>query len=77
MIFTVHSAKTQLSKLINAALEGEDVIIAKGKKPVVRLVPVAKDGFKFGILADKVKDSPDFFEPMDSDELDLWEGKEG
>ncbi|MGH8338479.1 MAG: type II toxin-antitoxin system Phd/YefM family antitoxin [Gammaproteobacteria bacterium] len=36
---TIHEAKTQLSKLIRKALEGEDVIIAKAGKPVVRLVP--------------------------------------
>ena len=36
-IFTIHAAKTQLSRLIEAALAGEDVVIAKGDKPVVRL----------------------------------------
>lgn len=34
----VHVAKTNLSKLIDAALAGEEIIIAKGNKPVVRLV---------------------------------------
>jgi prevent-host-death family protein len=34
---TVHQAKTHLSKLINKALEGEEVVIAKRDKPVVRL----------------------------------------
>jgi prevent-host-death family protein len=37
---TIHAAKTQLSRLIEAALSGEDVVIAKGDKPVVRLVPI-------------------------------------
>ena len=36
----VHQAKTQLSKLIDAALKGEDVIIARDGVPAVRLVPV-------------------------------------
>ena len=36
--FTVHAAKTHLSKLIEAALAGDDIVIAKGRKPVVRLV---------------------------------------
>ena len=40
MIFTVHQAKTQLSKLIASALEGEEVVIARGAKPVVKLTPV-------------------------------------
>ncbi len=33
----IHEAKTQLSKLIQAAISGKQVIIAKGNKPVVRL----------------------------------------
>jgi antitoxin (DNA-binding transcriptional repressor) of toxin-antitoxin stability system len=37
---TVHEAKTNLSRLIQKACEGEEVIIARGKKPVVKLVPV-------------------------------------
>ncbi len=35
---TVHQAKTQLSKLLIDAASGEDVIIARGGKPVARLV---------------------------------------
>lgn len=34
-------AKSQLSKLVKAALEGKDVVIASNGKPQVRLVPVA------------------------------------
>lgn len=41
-ISNVHDAKTNLSKLIAAALRGEEVIIAKAGKPVVRLVPIVK-----------------------------------
>ena len=37
-------AKSQLSKLVKAALEGEQVIIARTGEPAVRLVPVAKKG---------------------------------
>ena len=39
----VHAAKTQLSRLIDDALNGEEVIIAKAGKPVVRLVAVQKE----------------------------------
>ena len=38
--FSVHDAKTNLSRLIAAALAGGDVVIARGKVPAVRLVPV-------------------------------------
>ena len=37
---TIHEAKTNLSRLIEKAERGEEVIIARGKKPVVRLVPI-------------------------------------
>lgn len=70
---TIHNAKTNLSKLIEQAMNGEDVVIAKGTKPMVRLVPVVQGGFKVGILKDKLGQPPDFLEPMDADELDRWE----
>jgi prevent-host-death family protein len=73
--FTVHAAKTNLSKLIESALAGEDVVIARGTKPVVRLVPIERKPFKFGILKDVLKgEIPDFLEPMSEEELALWEG---
>jgi len=77
MLVTVHAAKTNLSKLIEAALAGEEVIIAKGKRPVVRIVPVPQNGFTIGLLKGQLTGSgPDFFEPMSDDELALWEGGE-
>ncbi len=75
MIVTVHNAKTNLSKLIEAALNGEEVIIAKGDKPVVRLDPIKKGSFKFGILPELAGTEPDFLEPMSDEELALWEGR--
>ena len=70
----VHAAKTQLSQLIEAALNGEDVVIARGNTPVVRLVPI-KQKFVFDVFADEFKGPlPDFLEPMDEEDLKLWEG---
>ena len=37
-------AKSQLSKLVREALDGEDVVIASNGEPMVRLVPVARKG---------------------------------
>ncbi len=72
---TVHAAKTQLSRLIEAALSGEDVVIAKGEKPVVRLVPIPQGKFKFGVLElGALGDGPDFLARLDEDELSAWEG---
>ena len=39
---TIHQAKTQLSKLIARAEAGEEIVIARGKEPVVKLTPVAE-----------------------------------
>lgn len=75
MLVNVHAAKTNLSKLIEAALAGEEVVIAKGNKPVVKLVALPQGPFKIGLLKDQLGGTcPDFFEPMDESELELWEG---
>lgn len=39
-IYNVHAAKTQLSKLIEQAVAGEEVVIARNNEPIVKLVPV-------------------------------------
>jgi prevent-host-death family protein len=73
--FTVHAAKTNLSKLIDAALAGEDIVIAKGSKPVVRLVALERGKFKIGLLKGQLAGpGPDFFEPMSESDLEQWEG---
>lgn len=61
-IINIHQAKTNLSKLIEKALEGEDVIIAKAGKPVVKLVKYEKKlkPRKLGLWKGKVWVSPDF-----------------
>ncbi|MFX0543830.1 type II toxin-antitoxin system Phd/YefM family antitoxin [Roseovarius sp. S4756] len=73
MEYNIHTAKSQLSKLIEAALAGEEVVISKGSKPVVRLTAIPQGGFKFGTLKGKIKTSPDFLGPMYEDEMATWE----
>lgn len=65
--FTIHEAKTQLSKLIQMALDGEEVIIAKRDKPLVKLVviPEAKPQRRLGGAADVIlRMADDFDEPL-------------
>lgn len=76
--YTVRTAKTNLSKLIEPAEAGEDIVIARGKKPVVRLVPMGVPAHvlrrrSFGVLKGKLK-LPDsfFFGPLPEEELKLW-----
>lgn len=71
--FSVHDAKTNLSKLIATALEGGEVIIARGSVPVVRLVPVVPHGRRsFGALRGKIAIDARFDEPLPEDELGGW-----
>ena len=72
--FTIHVAKTNLSKLIARAEAGEEIVLARGKQPVVKLVPVApKPKRMFGRLKGKIRIGPEFFEPLPEEELKLWE----
>ena len=77
MIVTVHQAKTQLSKLIVSALAGEEVIIARGATPVVKLTPVEPTGKRrvFGSMKGRIALTDAFFEPLPEDELALWNGE--
>jgi prevent-host-death family protein len=71
--YTVHTAKTNLSKLIAAALEGDEVVIARGTVPVVRLVPVVPRGQRrFGAFKGRISMDSRFDEPLPADELKDW-----
>lgn len=69
---SIHAAKTHLSRLIERAEAGEEVVIARGKVPVVRLVPVVRGKRHFGAMKGKAKVTSAFFEPLSEDELDAW-----
>ena len=73
--YTIHTAKTNLSKLVARAEAGEEIVLARGKDPVARIVPVAarpKPRRKFGSLKGKIKIGPEFFEPLPEEELKYW-----
>ena len=73
-IVTIHQAKTNLSRLIERVSEGEEVIIARGDKPVARLVPIEVKGKRQpGSLKGKLQVGPEFFEPLPASELSSWE----
>ncbi len=77
--FTVHEAKTQLSRLIELAEAGEEVIIARRDTPAVRIVPVAARAAKrvFGAFKGEASTTDAFFEPLPNAELDAWEPSAG
>ena len=73
----IYEAKATLSKLIERAEAGEEVVIARGGKPVARLTQLspAKRKIRFGVLKGKVKVSADFDDPLPESELAALEGR--
>ncbi|OYU14751.1 MAG: antitoxin [Alphaproteobacteria bacterium PA4] len=72
--FSVHDAKTNLSRLIADALAGGEVVIARGSVPVVRLVPVDPPGRRaFGALKGRINSDARFDEPLPEAELAAWQ----
>lgn len=77
-IVTIHEAKTNLSKLVEA---GEEVVIARGEKPGVKLTQIEESPAmsrtlghgSFAELKGKIPNAA-FFEPLSQDDLKLWEG---
>ena len=75
VVVNVHEAKTQLSRLLARAEAGEEVVIARRGKPVVRLVACKpRKKRRPDRLKGKVVIPDDFFDPLPEEELKLWEG---
>ena len=73
MIVNIHEAKSTLSKLLKAAMEGEEVIIAKAGKPLVKLEPVSrKNRSAPGRFAGEIQ-MDGFFDSLGEEELSAWE----
>ncbi|MGO8758151.1 MAG: type II toxin-antitoxin system Phd/YefM family antitoxin [Terracidiphilus sp.] len=73
MTYTVRQAKTNLARLLREAEEGKEVVIARGKKPAVRLTvaeaaPAPKRKRIPGKYAGQYHYSDDVFKPLETDE---------
>ena len=70
----IHDAKTQLSKLVELAAQGESFIIAKAGKPMVKVVPLGKaeagTATRLGFMAGEFS-VPDDFDQMGSGEIEI------
>jgi prevent-host-death family protein len=65
----IYDAKSKLSELLDRALAGEEIVIARAGEPLVRLVPVVgRKPRRPGLASGRVTDA--FFEPLPDDELD-------
>jgi prevent-host-death family protein len=73
LIVNVHEAKTHLSRLLEQAHAGQEIILAKAGKPYARLMPLAAPVARrqAGRLAGRVDDA--FFEPLPEEDLAAWE----
>jgi prevent-host-death family protein len=72
-IVNIHEAKTHLSRLLDAAVAGEEVVIAKGGKPFVRLAPVTQPDRVPGAAKGRGRLTEAFFEPLPEEELEAWQ----
>lgn len=74
-IVNIHQAKTHFSKLVDAVLHGNEILIASAGKPVAKLVPISKKPKKrFGVLKGKIKIDKDFDASLPDDYLSDFEG---
>ena len=71
---SVYAAKTHLSRLLDRAARGEEVVITRHGKPVARLAPVRRAPRKLGALRGKVRVAADFDAPLPKEILALFEG---
>lgn len=70
-IVNVHEAKTHLSRLIDRAHAGEEIILAKAGKPYALLCPLEhRRPRQPGLAKGRITEA--FFEPLPADELDAW-----
>ena len=70
MSYTVHEAKTNLSRLIKEAEKGKEVVITRGKQPVAKIVPFNKPKQPIpDMLKGQIWSAPDAFDPLTDEEM--------
>lgn len=73
----MHEAKTNFSRLVDAAANGEEIVIAKAGKPAARLLPLEAPPASrhFGALKGKIRIADDFGAPLPDEILATFEGR--
>ena len=78
-IVNIHAAKTHLSRLVDAAAAGEEILIARAGRPIARLVPLVDREVpsrrRLGRLAGRLTVPADFDAPLPDDVLAGFEGR--
>lgn len=71
----IHEAKTHLSRLVEDAAAGQEIIIAKHGRPVAKLVAITfSSAPRIGALKGKLNIPTDFDAPLPDDVLATFEG---
>jgi prevent-host-death family protein len=75
----IHAAKTQLSRLVEAAAAGQEIIIARAGRPVAKLVPLSGPTVRprriLGAMAGRLRVPEGFDAPLPHAVLDSFEGR--
>jgi prevent-host-death family protein len=73
----IYDAKTRLSQLVDRAAAGDDVIISRNGKPLVRITQLqpSKRAIRFGLLKGQFEVPDDFDAPLPDDVLAGFEGR--
>jgi prevent-host-death family protein len=73
----IYDAKTRLSQLVDKAAGGEDVVVSRNGKPIVRITRLesTKRRIRFGLLKGKLSIAEDFDAPLPQEVLEAFEGR--
>jgi len=77
LVFNLYEAKSSLSRLVDRAAAGEEIVIAKAGRPQAKLVPMAKANKlrQPGGWEGRVEMSDDFDDPLPEPLLDAFESR--
>jgi len=73
----IYDAKTHLSRLLDKAAAGEDVIVSRNGKPLARITQLAaaRREIRFGLLKGRLSVPKDFDAPLPSEVIATFEGR--
>jgi antitoxin (DNA-binding transcriptional repressor) of toxin-antitoxin stability system len=73
----IYEAKTRLSQLVDRAVSGEDVVVSRNGKPLVRITRLLEPRpvIRFGLLKGRVRVAGDFDAPLPDDLIAGFEGR--
>jgi prevent-host-death family protein len=76
-VVNIYEAKTRLSQLVDKAAAGEDVVVGRNGKPLVRITTLqgSKRDIRFGVLKGRLKIAADFDAPLPDEAIAAFEGR--